>query len=145
MAPANAIAPPSNQTAIMAHASPINPAMTAGVRKMPPPMTLLTMMAAASSGPRRRWRTEAFTSTLPGEQLPVDSEIAQLHPGRGPVLAEHLDFGVDEQAVVEQLRAWLQARVALRRPHHDRRRSRAGSQPGRVDHAHQGGAPLLGI
>jgi len=42
--------------------------------------------------------------------------------------------GVDEQAVVEQLRAWLQARVALRRPHHDRRGGRAGSQPGRVDH-----------
>jgi hypothetical protein len=52
--------------------------------------------------------------------LADDLELAQLHPGRRPVLAEHLDFGVDEQPIIQQLRPWLNTGVALRRSHDHR-------------------------
>src|SRR5437868_2860945 len=54
IAPAKASAPPSTQTSRMARASETSPATRIGTKKMPPPMTLETTMAAASKGPSRR-------------------------------------------------------------------------------------------
>src|SRR5688572_33304362 len=57
MAPMKASTPPATH-AIKNHVASGIAAATAGERnRMPPPMTLATMMAAASKGPRRRSRT----------------------------------------------------------------------------------------
>src|SRR6476661_6924555 len=58
IAPANASAPPATQVARNHIGCGTAAATCGGVNRMPPPMTLETMIAAASSGPRRRSRDE---------------------------------------------------------------------------------------
>src|SRR5687768_3296180 len=53
MAPANASAPPAIQAVRNQKAFGIAAATRGGVKRMPPPITLATMMAAASNGPSR--------------------------------------------------------------------------------------------
>src|SRR5688500_7889705 len=54
MAPAKASAPPTSHVVRKSHGFGTLAAMRGGVKRMPPPMTLETMMAAASRGPSRR-------------------------------------------------------------------------------------------
>src|SRR5712671_702424 len=54
IAPANARAPPANQVARNHNGCGTTAATCGGVNRMPPPITLDTMIAAASTGPSRR-------------------------------------------------------------------------------------------
>ena len=56
IAPANDSAPPTSQISRKLRASGRSCATMMGTKKIPPPMTFETTMAAASSGPRRRSR-----------------------------------------------------------------------------------------
>src|SRR5512141_208453 len=53
MAPANDSSPPSSHTPSSAHGCGAMPATIWGTKKMPPPMTFETTIAAASSAPSR--------------------------------------------------------------------------------------------
>src|SRR5688500_10314290 len=107
--------------------------MTDGVNRMPAPMTLETMMAAPSKGPRRRAsvcagvvvvvvtrrinprvlvvsrlaRLGDALSWLFRQELAIDRKLRPLVPRPRPVLAEHRDPGVDKLAVLEHLQARL--------------------------------------
>src|SRR4051812_49563275 len=106
---------------------------------MPPPMTLDTMTAAASSGPRRR----SSVGTLfhggccgwrGGQQVRCDRKLAHLHPGVRAVLTEDLDLHIDEAPVGENLRAPLiRAGVAKVPPQHQFIATLARRQPLRAD------------
>src|SRR5688572_12253384 len=98
IAPKNASTPPAihvdrNQTGC----GTID-AMSGGVKRMPPPMTLATMMAAASNGPRRLSRVVCVGegTKLLGEHLPRDLPFAELGPLIAPVFGKDLDMGIDE-------------------------------------------------
>src|SRR5688500_15264789 len=56
IAPANARTPPASHAPRNQREFGTDAATCGGVNRMPPPMTLATMMAAASSGPSRRSR-----------------------------------------------------------------------------------------
>src|SRR5690349_12640395 len=104
---------------------------------MPPPMTLATMMAAASSGPSRRSSEDMEELPAASHQLPVaasrtttgswklsagssllcqevarDGPLAELHPLVAPVLGEDLHGRVDELPVLQHLGARFGASVA---------------------------------
>src|SRR5436190_14228925 len=56
IAPANASAPPAIHVARNSDGRGTRAAICGGVKRMPPPITFETMIAAASIGPRRRAR-----------------------------------------------------------------------------------------
>src|SRR5215207_9076651 len=107
MAPANASRPPTIHVARKGIAAGTDAAICGGVNRMPPPMTLETMIAAASSGPRRRSSVATLSRWCCGEQLPLDRELAHLRPGARAVFAEHLYFDIDESTIREDLRPRL--------------------------------------
>src|SRR5574341_1692619 len=135
----------------MAVASGTSMAMSAGVRKMPLPMTFDTMIAAASNVPSRRSRVGApgtapgWEATLFGEQLPRDRELAGLHPRGGAVLGEDLHLEIDELLVLQHGQARLRARVAGLRADDHRRGRRAGREPIAADAPDKRRGPLVGV
>src|SRR5258706_8752448 len=116
MAPANANAPPAIHAARNSSGCGIAAATWGGVNRMPPPITLDTMIAAASNGPSRR------SSVLLREELTRDGIFAELGPIRTAVLGEELNVGVHELAVFHHHGAGLDARVAEGRFQGDRSR-----------------------
>src|SRR3954470_23959600 len=105
MAPAKASSPPATQVARNGNTAGTAAAICGGVNRMPPPMTLETMIAAASSGPSRRSSVATLFRRRGGQELPLDRELAHLRPGARSVLAEDLDLHVHEAAISEDLRA----------------------------------------
>src|SRR5688572_15546369 len=97
MAPANASAPPASHAARNHQGSGIAAATCGGVKRMPPPMTLATTIAAASQGPSRRSSVAAcvgeVTRGLLRDDPALDREFADLRPLRGSRLGE--DPGLD--------------------------------------------------
>src|SRR4029450_10908269 len=93
----------------MPRASEISAATRVGTKKMPPPMTLETTMAAPSRGPRRRssdGEGRAFTRPLPASlrnQLPLDGHFADVRPLDGRVLGHELHQRIDELSVLEHV------------------------------------------
>src|SRR5688572_17441484 len=124
MAPAKASSPPAAQVERNGRAAGTEAAICGGVKRMPPPITLETISAAASRGPRRRSRSRlgavVVTSWRLYERDPRQRrEILQRlsahrhavdrkHPHGGPVvptvLAQNRHVEVDELAVFEKLR-----------------------------------------
>src|SRR5688572_28521234 len=100
MAPANARRPPTIQMARNGRAEGTEAATWGGVKRMPPPMTLETMMAAASSGPSRRSSVATLLASR-GQQLAFDRVLAHLRPGARALFAEDLHLDVHEAAVRE--------------------------------------------
>src|SRR5881398_2281418 len=90
-----------------------------GVKRMPPPITLDTMIAAASRGPSRRSRV------LLREEITRDRILAELRPIRSAVFGEELDVRVHEPAVLQHHVARLGPRIAEARSEHDGRCGRA--------------------
>ena len=73
-----------------------------GMKKMPPPITLDTTMAAASSGPSRRSRevggvslTREKPASSPDEST-RDAELADAHELSRTVFGGQMHFGVHE-------------------------------------------------
>src|ERR1019366_4243452 len=88
-----------------------------GTKKIPPPMTLDTTMAAASSGPRRRSRDgETFRVTRAVERSwGAELTRARIGPSDRPRgragLGGQLDGGVDKRRVLEHVDPRLGSRV----------------------------------
>ena len=124
------------------------PAMNGGANRIVPPMTLETMIAAPSSGPRRRSRVECGRHR-PGlygacdvprvPKVPSVPKIlrltrvsscrwigilGELGEDLRSLLQVDLDLGVDELAVLQHLHARLLAGIAERGAHHQRLRFR---------------------
>src|ERR1041384_2220083 len=89
-------------------ASGTSSATCGGVKRMPPPMTLETMMAAASSGPSRRSRA----GTLLSQQLTIDLVLAEFLPVRRRMLGEDVHLCVHEVAVLQHLQAGFRTGIA---------------------------------
>src|SRR5262245_15000392 len=102
MAPARASPPPASHTRMIELASGRICATMLGTKKLPPPMTLETTIAAASKGPRRRSSEGVggdVTRSAPAsslDQLTRDGVFGDFRPLGGTVLREELDLGVDE-------------------------------------------------
>src|SRR5688572_3957124 len=139
MAPANASAPPATHRPRYIHGLGTRPAMNGGANRIVPPMTLETMMAAPSSGPRRRSRVdEAAVDIGTGlygaygrllcEELSLNRILGQLGPDARALFQVDLDLRVDELTVLQHLHARLLAGVAERRSHHQRVGGGAGRQ-----------------
>src|SRR4051794_24046160 len=118
MAPANENAPPTSHTNNSARESDTERATRMGTKKMPPPMTLETTMAAASSGPSRR-SSEALEEGVTrdacrsfADESARDSVLADLFPLDRPVLGENLNLGVDKLRVREHLLSRLRAGIS---------------------------------
>ena len=119
IAPAKASAPPISHTHRIAPLDGTIWATIIGTKKMPPPITFETTMAAASMGPSRRSRndedfsevagTEALRDTwaLLRQQLSRDRHALQIDPLRRALLAEDLHFHVLKVTVLEHLQAGL--------------------------------------
>src|SRR5262245_16532644 len=93
-----------------------------GTKKMPPPMTLETTMAAASSGPRRR-SSDATVGGVTrgacgsfGDQCARYGVFPNLLPLSRPVFREDLNFRVHKLFVLEHLLARLRTGIAKLRP-----------------------------
>src|SRR5947208_5308078 len=102
MAPAKANPPPTTQTTRIDRASGRICATRIGTKKMPPPITLDTTMATASSGPRRRSsegkgvRITGAALRSWGQELTRDGRVADFRPLGRAVFSEKIDFCVDE-------------------------------------------------
>src|SRR5688572_4800970 len=122
IAPKNASTPPAIHVERNHVGCGTSDATKGGENRMPPPMTLATMMAAASNGPSRLSRDVCVDegTQLLGEHLARDLPFAQLGPLVAAVLGEHLDLSVDELAVFQHLRARFAASVPEVRPLHVR-------------------------
>ena len=123
-------------------------AMNGGVKRMPPPMTLATMMAAASNGPRRLSRDVGVgegTKRYWCEHLSRDLPLAELGPLIAAVLGKHLDVSVDELAVFQHLRARFDASVSEVRPQDDGFGGAARRDGVHADRLMKGAAPFLGL
>jgi hypothetical protein len=100
-APKNASTPPAIHVDRNQRGCGTNEATAGGKNRMPAPMTLATMMAAASNGPSRLSRDVCVGegTKLLVEHLARDLPLTQLRPLVAAVLGEHLDVSVDELAV----------------------------------------------
>src|SRR5688572_24103398 len=147
MAPKNARMPPAIHVDRNQTGCGTIEAMNGGVKRMPPPMTLATMMAAASNGPSRLSRDVCVDvgTKLLGEHLARDLPFAQLGPLVAAVLGEHLDLSVDELAVFQHLRARFAASVSEVRPQHDGLSRAAGRDGFHADGLAEHAAPLLSL
>src|SRR6185295_4314809 len=114
IAPVKANAPPMTQTARIWRASPTSWATMIGTKKMPPPMTLDTTIAAASRGPSRRSSECSSSGVVPitrtartsfGEELPHDGHVGDWRPLGRAVLGEQADLGVDELGIFQHVGA----------------------------------------
>src|SRR5688572_25159659 len=107
MAPAKASAPPATHSPRYIHGFGTRPAMNGGAKRIVPPITLETMIAAPSSGPRRRSRVDCASVaiqrpilSLLREQLSLNRIFGELGPDSRALLQIDLDLGVDELAVL---------------------------------------------
>ena len=101
-------------------------------KRMPPPMTLATMMAAASKGPRRRSRTGGLVEVVctrgfnhevrchSVSSLAVNRKFADLDPRARAVASEQIHLDVNELLVLQHVRAGLGAGIAARTSHDER-------------------------
>src|SRR5258706_6555867 len=105
-----------------------------GMKKIPPPMTLETTIAAASRGPRRRSRVAAGGSVTPGptslrQELTRNRKFADRRPLSVVVLREQLHSAVDEVAVLKHLLTGFGSCIAVLRACAQRLRGCLWSQP----------------
>src|SRR3974390_2388736 len=118
IAPANASAPPASHAPSIADRCGTRCAPMTGTKKIPPPMTLEMTMAAASTGPSRRWRPSASgcadDTELLGDELARQRELRDLGPLRRTVLREDVHAHVLEVRVLQDVGARLRriARIA---------------------------------
>src|SRR6187401_1048069 len=99
---------------------------------MPAPITFDTMMAAASSGPRRRasdvvvWVSVMIEAAVSSrDEPPLDRTLADADPLLGRIFREEVDLRVDELRVLQHLGARFRSGVAELHVDGDRLRGRA--------------------
>src|SRR6478735_7184276 len=120
-----------------------------GTKKMPPPMTLETTMAAASRGPRRRSSDAPDGEVTRGacesffDNRTWNCVLADFLPLRIRVLRKQLNLRVDELGVGEHLLTRLGPGVAKLRLHRLTRCRGTGRESFSAGDLHERAAPLL--